>query len=230
MRVEIYSDVVCPWCYIGKRRFEKALATFDRRDEIEVVWLPYQLDPTAPIAPSPVIDGYARKFGGPQRAMQIIEHVTSVAAEEGLDFHMEIAQRANTLSAHRVIWFAERFGAAVQDAVKERLLLAYFTEGRDVADHATLVELAEQAGLRGSEVAELLAGEEGLGEVREQLALAAVRGVSAVPTFILDGRFAIPGAQDPEVFVQMLERMATRHDLDLEAAAAGACDDEVCAV
>ncbi len=102
--MEIYSDVVCPWCYIGKRRFEEALNEFEHADEIDVRWRPFQLDPRAPATPSPVLDAYARKFGGPERAMEIIDHITSVAASVGLDFHLDIAQRGNTFAAHRLLW------------------------------------------------------------------------------------------------------------------------------
>src|SRR5215207_5970885 len=104
--VEIYSDVVCPWCYIGKRRFEKALAGFDRADEVKVVWKPYQLDPTAPPTPTPVREAYARKFGGPDAASQIIDRVTAAAAGEGLEFLLDRALRANTFDAHRLMWWA----------------------------------------------------------------------------------------------------------------------------
>lgn len=218
--VEIYSDVVCPWCYIGKRRFEAALSRLGRRDDIEVVWRPYQLDPTAPSTPSPVLDTYARKFGRPEQAFRIIEHVTEVAAQEGLEFHLDEAQRANTFDAHRVLWLAEHEGgAALQNAVKERLLRAYFTEARDVGDHATLTTLASEAGMYEEQVRELLASDKGAGEVRREIAHGVAQGVSAVPTFVIGGGFAIPGAQDPDVFVRALERMLARSD---EAAAVGA--------
>ncbi len=103
MVIEIYSDVVCPWCYIAKRKFEMALEQFPRRDEVEVVWRPYQLDPRAPRTPSPVADAYAKKFGGPEQASRIIDKVTEVAAEVGVEFRMDRALRANTFDAHRVI-------------------------------------------------------------------------------------------------------------------------------
>src|SRR4051794_18030031 len=130
MLVEIYSDVVCPWCYIGKRRFEEALARRPDTADITVVWRPFQLDPNAPTTPSPVVDAYARKFGGEERAIQIVEHLSGVARDAGLDFHLDVAQRSNTLDAHRLLWFAlERGGPALQGAMKERLLQAYFVDG-----------------------------------------------------------------------------------------------------
>jgi predicted DsbA family dithiol-disulfide isomerase len=204
MRVEIWSDVVCPWCYIGKRRFERALAGFEHRDDVEVVFKPFQLDPNAPTVATPVLDAYARKFGGPERAQEIIERVTTAAAGEGLDFHLDVAQRANTLDAHRVLDLALERG--VQADVKERLLQAYFSEGRDVADHRTLVELGAASGLDPDEVAALLAGDDRLAAVLEARQEAAELGITAVPTYVLADRWAVAGAQDPDVFGQVLDR------------------------
>ena len=208
MRVEIWSDVVCPWCYIGKRRFEQALENFDGRDEVEIVFRPFQLDPTAPPgAATPVADVYARKFGGPERAAQIIGHVTNVAAASGIEFHLDRAVRANTLLAHRLLWFAEPRG--VQIALKEELLRAYFTDGRNVGDPEVLVEIAERIGLDRAELEELFASDDGTGEVRAELAVAAGNDITAVPTFVFDGRWMVPGAQDVEVFERVLQRVAT---------------------
>jgi predicted DsbA family dithiol-disulfide isomerase len=208
MRVEIWSDVVCPWCYIGKRRFEQALENFDGRDGVEVVFRPFQLDPTAPPGvATPVAEVYARKFGGPQRAEQIIGHVTNVAAACGIEFHLDRAVRANTLLAHRLLWFAESRG--VQIALKEELLRAYFTDGRNVGDPDVLVELAARVGLEPSEVEAFLASDAGTDEVRAELAVAAENEITAVPTFVFGGRWSVPGAQDVEVFERVLERVAT---------------------
>ena len=226
--VEIYSDVVCPWCAIGKARFEKALAQFPDRDKIEVVWRAYQLDPTAPVTPSPVIDGYARKFGGPEKARQIIDHVTQVAADEGIAFDMDIAQRANTFDAHRLLWFAlEHHGRGTQNDLKEALLRAYFSEGRDIANHAVLADCAAAVGIDQSTAAEFLESGGGVREVRAELDGAIERGVSAVPTFVFDGKWAVPGAQDPDVFLRVFDRLAAREP---EVAAAKVCsvDDPSC--
>ena len=226
MLVEIYSDVVCPWCAIGKARFETALAQFPDRDQVEVVWRAFQLDPTAPAVPTPVIDGYARKFGGPEKAKQIIETVTAAAAGEGIDFHMDIALRANTFDAHRLLWFVlEHHGSERQGEMKARLLRAYFTEGLNVADHGVLASLAMDIGLDGGAVAAFLDSAQGMVEVREELDGAHERGVSAVPTFVFEGQWAVPGAQDPEVFLRVFDRLQTRAR---EAAAIGAGD--ACAV
>jgi predicted DsbA family dithiol-disulfide isomerase len=205
MLVEIYSDVVCPWCYIGKRRFEQALARYDKRDEVEVVFRPFQLDPHAPTAPTPVIDAYARKFGGPEAAEQIVHRLTGTAAEDGLDFHLDIAQRANTFDAHRLLAFAARHGK--QWDMKERLLRAYFVEGVNVADRDDLARLAGEVGLDPDEVRTYLASEEGVAELREELMASLERGITAVPTFVVGGKWAVPGAQDPETMLIVLQKV-----------------------
>jgi predicted DsbA family dithiol-disulfide isomerase len=214
VRVEVWSDVVCPWCYIGKRRFEAALAelaadpTFDT--PIEVVYRPYQLDPKAPPGTAmPVPEVYARKFGGPERAAAILEHLTTTAAADGLEFHLDRAQRANTRDAHRLLWYAEHHGGpTVQDALKERLLSAYFTRGLDVGSTEVLVDEAVAAGLDEDDVRRLLDGDDGRVEVEAELAFAAEHEITAVPTYVIDRRWSIPGAQDPDVFVQVLRRLA----------------------
>ena len=216
MLVEVWSDVVCPWCYIGKRRFAAALdtladdPTFDA--DIEVVYRPYQLDPKAPPGTTmSVSETYARKFGGPEQAAAIIDNITGVAAAEGLDFHLDRAQRANTRDAHRLLWFAETSGPpGSQAALKERLLAAYFVEGRNVGDPDVLVEIAAAAGLDADEARTFLAGDGGQAEVADALAFASEAGITAVPTYVIDGRWSIPGAQDPDVFVQVLQRLATK--------------------
>jgi predicted DsbA family dithiol-disulfide isomerase len=240
VQVEIWSDVVCPWCYIGKRRFEEALSRFAHGDEVEVTYRAFQLDPTAkPGVTMPVAEAYARKFGGPDRAAEMIANITGLAAAEGLEFHLERAQRANTLLAHRLLWFAERRG--MQGATKEALLRAYFTEGHNVADPDELAELAAGVGLERDEVKAFLATDEGLGEVMEQMAMAASAGITAVPTYVFDGKWAVPGAQDPDTFLRVLTRVAEleRAERDDHAAAAAApaagtdggatCEDDVCA-
>ncbi len=209
--VEIWSDVVCPWCYIGKRRFEKAVDELKDEVQIDVVYRAYQLDPTAsPGKAAPVIEAYAKKFGGPERAEQIIGHVTSVAAEEGLDFHMERALRANTLLAHRLLWLAEATGH--QCALKERLLQAYFVDGLNVGDPDVLAQCAAEVGMPHDEVRAFLDSDDGVAEVRAQLEFAAQAEITAVPTFVLDGKWAVPGAQDPDTFVQVIRRLLSKRE------------------
>lgn len=211
MSVEIWSDVVCPWCYIGKRRWEKAVEQLAGEVEFEVVYRAYQLDPTAsPGTSGPVKDAYAKKFGGPERAEQIIDHVSSVAAEEGLEFRMDRALRANTLLAHRLLWLAEATGH--QYALKERLLKAYFCDGLDVGDPDVLAECAAEVGMPADRVREYLLSDDGIEQVRQQLQFAAHAEITAVPTFVIDGRWAVPGAQDPDTFVNVVRRVLAKRD------------------
>ncbi len=207
LRVEIWSDVVCPWCYIGKRRFETALDRFTAKTgtEVEIVYRPFMLDPTAPADPQPVPEVYARKFGA--AADQILERVTSEAAGEGIEFRMDIAKRANTLSAHRLLVLAEREG--VQGPLKERLMQAYFTEGTDINDPEILVELAGEVGLDGETVRAWLSGDGGRAEVADSLEFAAANGLGSVPTYVFDRRLAVPGAQDPDTFLMVMERVSS---------------------
>ncbi len=213
MLVEVWSDVVCPWCYIGKRRFATATAelaadpAFDT--ELDVVYRPFQLDPNAPPGTTmPVLEAYARKFGGPEQAAAIIANITALAAGEGLELHLERAQRANTRDAHRTLWLAETTGPQGSQAeLKERLLAAYFVEGRNIGDHDVLVDEASQVGLDPAAVRAMLDGAEGLAELADALAFARHAEIAAVPTYVIDRRWSIPGAQDPSVFVQVLRRL-----------------------
>jgi predicted DsbA family dithiol-disulfide isomerase len=226
--VDVWSDVVCPWCYIGKRRFERALAELDGELDVEVRYRPYQLDPTAaPGTTQPVAEAYAKKFGGPEQARAIIDRVTRTAAGDGLGFRMDRARRANTLSAHRLLWWAEQPGSPVdQAAVKERLLQAYFVDGLDVGDPDTLADLLAELGAGRDEVVELLASDRGVDEVRAMIRQAGDLGITAVPTYVVNGRWAIPGAQDPETFGNVLRRVGEQ--LAAETAAGPTCTDAAC--
>jgi predicted DsbA family dithiol-disulfide isomerase len=215
VKVEIWSDVVCPWCYIGKRRFEKALEVLREKgvtDPVEVVWRSFQLDPRAPVgSPSPAIDAYARKFGGPDAAVRIIENVTNVAAADGIEFRMDIALRANTLLAHRALhWALIGHGAPAQTLLKERFLRAYFTDGLDVGDAGVLARCAEEVGLDGHALQTWLEAGGGSEAVADDLRAAAEREIDAVPSFVIDGRYLVPGAQDVDVFVNVLQRVLSR--------------------
>ncbi len=215
MNVEIWSDVVCPWCYIGKKRFETALANLAAEGidlNINISFRPFQLDPTAPRnAPSPVVDGYAKKFGGVEKAHQIINHVTSTAHDSGIEFHMENAIRANTLQAHRLLHLALiHHGHETQIALKQALLEAYFTNGQDIGHSDVLVECAQRAGIEPEVIRQYLSSDEGLEEVLADFSLAGELGITAVPTFVFDGKWTVPGAQDVAVFENVLRRLATR--------------------
>lgn len=216
LEVEIWSDVVCPWCYIGKRRFDNAVARLrDDGDDIEVraVYRPYQLDPTAsPGRTAPVAEAYAKKFGGPERAQQIMGHVTSVAASEGIEFRMDRALRANTLLAHRLLLLAEPTGH--QAALKERLLQAYFHDGLDIGDPDVLADCAGAVGLDREAVRAVLDRDDGTAEVQGWLRSAAELEITAVPTFVFAGpqgqAWLVPGAQESDTFVTVLRRLAER--------------------
>lgn len=210
--VDIYSDVVCPWCYIGKRRFENGveLTGDDLGVDIDVTYHAYQLDPTAaPGVATPVAEAYAKKFGGPERAQEILTTVTNAAADAGIEFHMDIALRANTLLAHRLIWLAGQTDSPVAQAVmKERLMQAYFTDGQHIGSPEVLVDCAVELGFDRGEVEEFMSSDRGMAEVRAELDGAHELGITAVPTYVFNNQWAVPGAQDAEVFAKVLRKMA----------------------
>lgn len=211
--VEVWSDVICPWCYIGKRRFETARQHLAARGiaDFEVVYRAYQLDPGAPTDhPTPALEGYAKKFGGHQRALQITDHVSEVARTVGLEFWMDRALRANTMLAHRGMRrVLDIAGANAQGDANENLMRAYFTEGFDLGDAEVVADCCAVGGIRRAEMLAFLGGDGLADEVRADIAAATERDITAVPTFVVDDRFAIPGAQDVEVFERVLERMAS---------------------
>ena len=214
VEVEIWSDPVCPWCYIGKRRFETAVAELADEIDVHVVFKPFQLDPTAsPGKAGPVLDVYAKKFGGPERAREIIDHVTAVAADSGILFRMDRALRANTLLAHRLLWLAQATDNQV--ALKERLLQAYFIDGLDIGDPEVLATCAADVGLDHDRVLAFLESDDGMAEVRDELQAAAEMEITAVPTFVFDGRWMVPGAQDPDTFVEVLRRVVAKRTADV---------------
>lgn len=237
MNVEIWSDVVCPWCYIGKRRFETALAAFEHADEVEVVWRSFELDPRAP---RERIGDYAtrlaKKYGTSfERAQVTISHMADVAAEEGLDFDFARARAGNTFDAHRLLHYAA--GHGLQGALKERLLRAYFSEGAPIGDGDALVRLAVDAGLEAGEVSKMLAGDDFAEHVRADEAAAEELGIGGVPFFLVDRKFAVSGAQPVDVFTRALERAwAKAHPgivvvgAQADGVDAGSCDDGTCAV
>ena len=210
MRLEIFSDVVCPWCYIGKRRFDRAvtnLATAGINLILEVNYRPFQLDPTAPIgAPSPVRDAYAKKFGSQERADEILKHVTTVAATEGINFQMDIAVRANTSRAHRLIALAQTTELD-HTKLKESLMIAYFCEGRDISNINTLIDIGAAFGLDHAQVSEMLNSEQSSQQLDADLSRANELGVTAVPTYVFNEQWSVPGAQDTETFERVLKKL-----------------------
>jgi predicted DsbA family dithiol-disulfide isomerase len=230
--VEIWSDVVCPWCYIGKRRFEAALEGFEHKDEVEIVWRSFELDPRAPQERhGSYAERLGKKYGmSPERAMNTLEHMTNVAAEEGLDFDFARSRAGNSFDAHRLLHFAGTRGA--QGALKERLLRAYFSEGEAIGLPEVLHRLAVDVGLDADEVATVLAGDDFADHVRADEEAAEELGISGVPFFLVGRKFAVSGAQDTAVFAHALERAWAKNHPVIEVIADGgeACDDGSCAV
>lgn len=216
MRVIIFSDVVCPWCYIGKRRLDTAIANLRARGvevDLDISYMPYQLDPTAPIGQSmPVSEAYAKKFGGAEKAQQILAHVTNIASQDGIVFNMDIALRANTLLAHRLLVMAQRdYGNEVQATLKERIMQSYFTDGDDIADPEVLSMCAAEVGIQHNRASQFLATDECVDDVQDSLQMAAENGITAVPTFIFNDQWSVPGAQDVEMFERVIQRLLERN-------------------
>jgi predicted DsbA family dithiol-disulfide isomerase len=206
MLVEIWSDIACPWCYVGKRRFEKALAAFEHRDEVQVFWCSFELDPSAPA--EIVGDRAARiaeKYGMTvEHARTMEQRMIETAAAEGLDFRFDIARSGSTFDGHRVVHLAQEHG--LQDTMKERLLRAHFTEGALVSDHETLVRLAAEVGLDESETRYALAGDRYAAEVRDDERSAEQIGIRSVPTFVIDRAIGVSGAQAPPELLELLRQ------------------------
>src|SRR3954464_2918056 len=194
MDIEIWSDIACPWCYVGKRRFEAALAAFEHRDEVSVTWRSFELDPAAPAQRT--VDSathLAEKYGmGRDEALARQRRLAEVAAGDGLDMRSDLARGGHTFDAHRLVQLAKANG--VQDEMKERLMRAYHTEGEPIGDRETLARLALEVGLPGDEVREVLAGDRYAAEVREDERPAMSLGIDAVPFFVVDRRMGAAGA------------------------------------
>jgi predicted DsbA family dithiol-disulfide isomerase len=207
LRVDVISDTVCPWCFIGKRRLEAALSQTADRYEVSVNWHPFELNPDMPPEGMDARTHYAEKFGSFERFQQLRQNVADVGREAGIDFAFDKAERApNTFDSHRLVWLAS--GTGLQDALVERLFRAHFIEGLDVGDRETLVRLAADAGLEADEVRTALASEAGIAEVRGAEDQVRKMGVSGVPFFVVEGKWAVSGAQPVDAFVQLLDHAA----------------------
>jgi predicted DsbA family dithiol-disulfide isomerase len=238
VKVEIWSDVVCPWCAIGRQRFRAALAEFPHRDDVEVRWRSFELDPTAP-REQPAGDRNRRladKYGfGVERAREMHAQMTETAAADGLDFRFDTVRDGNTFDAHRLLHLAfESGGPALQDTVKERLFRATFTEGERIGDPETLVRLVAETGVDADEARAVLAGDRFAADVREDQAQARRYGISGVPFFVVDEKYGVSGAQPAEVFTQVLtQAWGERSPLQLIQEPGGdaeACGPDGCAV
>jgi predicted DsbA family dithiol-disulfide isomerase len=207
LAIDVVSDVVCPWCFIGKRRLERALAS--SRVPATIRWHPYQLDPTIPTGGKSRRDYLVAKFGSEDRIRQLQRNIETVGAAEGIDFAFDrIAVAPNTLDAHRLIRWAGEAGAA--DQVVEALFRAYFLEGRNIGDREVLADIAASCGMKRDEVAQRLASDEALAAVRTSVQAAQQLGVTGVPTFILAGRYAVVGAQPADTLAGAITSTATQ--------------------
>lgn len=208
LRVDVWSDIACPWCYVGKRRLERALREFPHAADVKVVWHSFELDPSAPPERDPKVshvERIAKKYGiSAQQAQQNSDRLRDTARGEGLSFDFERIRSGNMFDAHRLVHLGKDRGR--QDAVKERFLKAYLEEAALMSDHGTLLRLAVEAGLDEGEAADVLASD-GFGEqVRADEAQAHDLGISGVPCFVLDGRYAVSGAQSPQVLLSALHQ------------------------
>lgn len=235
MRIDVWSDVVCPWCYIGKRRLEQALA--ESGDQAEIVWHSFQLDPSATNEdPRDLPTRLGEKYGRDREwGLQANAHVTEIAAELGLEYHLDQAKSANTVDAHRLLHLARELvdagqvAADTQDRLKERLLKAYFTDGLAVGDHATLTRLAAEVGLPSERVTEVLASTTYADEVAADQAQALAYGATGVPFFVVDEKYGVSGAQPVEVFREALSRAtADRKPITLVTTPTTRAEDPAC--
>ena len=234
IQVDIWSDIACPWCYIGKRRFEAALDCFSGRDQVEVAWHSFELDSSAGLVnPMSTRDNLAAKYGETSEgAQKMLNHMTQMAAGEGLDFRFDALKLTNTFRAHQVLHLAAEHG--LQDAMKERFLKAYLSEGENLGDTDTLVRLAEDVGLEGGEVRAALEQQTYAQAVRDDEAQAQAYGIRGVPFFVLNNKYGVSGAQSSEVFLNALNQVwQEQRPLQLIGSTgtdAEGCEDGSCAV
>lgn len=216
VKIGVVSDVVCPWCYIGKRRLEKAMAMTADRFAFDVEYFPFELNPHMPDEGSNYREYLCRKFGSEAKFHELNEHVKRVAAREGLDFRMEIQQTVpNTRNAHRILMFAREEDKQME--VAERIFRAYFSEGKDLSRIQTLIDIAGEAGLDREKVTLLLGSNTGKMEIEMAEKELADLGITSVPLFIIDDRLAISGAQSVETFTKAFEEAALAEDVNRES-------------
>ncbi|MBM0236316.1 DsbA family oxidoreductase [Micromonospora sp. ATA32] len=206
MEIEIYADVVCPWCYIGKRRLEQAVESYD--GDVTIRYRPFQLDPTPVTEPKPLVEALAAKFGGRERADAMFAQVTQVAEGVGLRLDFDRAVAANTFDAHRLVRFATDRGRSAE--MVDALYRAHFTDGVDVGSRDALVGLAAGIGLDEDETRGYLDSDAGTEDTAAELAAAHQLGVTSVPTFVLAGKYAVTGAQEPETLLAALKEVESR--------------------
>jgi predicted DsbA family dithiol-disulfide isomerase len=200
LTVEVFSDVICPWCFIGKRRLETAIAVLGTAHHVQVRWLPFQLNPEMPSEDIRRLDYRINKFGSLERSMELDANIVAVGKEEDIQFAFDrMGRTPNTLDAHRLISLADQHH--IQDQVVEGLFRAYFTEGRDISNRETLIDVVAKAGLHRSFAESLLNGDEGFDEIRAATERSRQIGISGVPFFIVNGEMMFSGAQPPDTFL-----------------------------
>ena len=207
IKVDIWSDVQCPWCYIGKRKFEEAVQRFD--GDVEVEYHSFELAPDTPVDFEGTAADYLadRKGLPPEQVAEMLARVTSIAAGVGLDYDFDHVHQTNTVLAHELLHFAKSSSVADQIALKERLLAAYFVEGQHLGRAEVLADLAAEVGLDRAEALAALADHRFLADVKADVAQAAAYGINGVPFFVFDGQYGVSGAQDPATFAQVLEQV-----------------------
>jgi predicted DsbA family dithiol-disulfide isomerase len=206
MKVEIWSDVMCPFCYIGKRKFENALEQFAHKDEVEVVWKSFQLNPDMKTEAGKNINQYLAEAKGwsIEKAKEMNDHVSGIAKDIGLTYHLDKAVVANSFDAHRFSHLAKKYGK--QNDAEEKLFEAYFTDGKNTADHQTLVQLGSEIGMDATEISTVLSSDEFTDEVNQDIYEAQQVSVRGVPFFVLGEKYAISGAQESSTFLQALNK------------------------
>jgi predicted DsbA family dithiol-disulfide isomerase len=210
MRIDVFSDLVCPWCYLGERRLTVALADIEGGADVEVRWRAFQLDPAAPVEPRPLRPALERKYG-PGSYDAMTARLGAAAPEVGIEYRFDLVQRVRSWDAMRLLaWADQTEGPATAELLLARLFKAYFTDGGNIADHGALARWAGEAGLDRGLAADALASDAGADRVQSDLHAAAELGVSAVPTFVVDGAWAIPGAQEIVTMKALLSRALTR--------------------
>ncbi|MEE9313334.1 MAG: DsbA family oxidoreductase [Rhizobiaceae bacterium] len=208
VKLDVISDVMCPWCYIGKRRLEQAIKMLDGID-VEIQWRPFQLDPTIPPEGKNRREYLEIKFGGPERAKEIYSSIEKAGKDEDLAFNFKaIAISPNTLDAHRVIRWSINEGSKVHNKLVERLFELFFTKGQNIGDHAVLIDAANSSGMDGSVVASLLSTDKDSDAVKQEITTAQQMGVTGVPCFIIENKYAVMGAQEPAVIAEAIKQAA----------------------
>ena len=231
MNVEIWSDVMCPFCYIGKRKFEKALEQFPHKDDIIIIWKSFQLDPSTVTDPSlNTIENLRLKKGwSKEQSAETIAQVADIAKQVGLDFNFDKAVVANSFDAHRLSHLAKKYNK--QNELEEKLFSAYFTEGKNTADYETLLKIALEIGMDEGEVSQVLKGNTFANEVHQDVEQAQQIGVRGVPFFVLNQKYAISGAQESDTFLQALHKAYDETKLvDLADNDSAVCGPEGCEI